>query len=131
MNLRILLISLITIHHSFFLLAQSAPSELERRLIRTWKLSSIDQGENNSQADQATNDFVLIINSDHTVKQGMNPDGLISGRWSVKEKEMMLVINDDVMNQQYKMKIVLLTNDELILQDPSNNSQLKIHYHAK
>jgi len=135
MNLRIILIVLLTIPYSLFpvrySLSQSLPGELDRRLTKTWKLTSLEQEGKAAQPDQSQNDFVLIINSDHTVKQGMYPDGLIGGTWSVNEKEMLLTIKDETMNQQYKIKIVLLTADELILQDLTNTSALKIHYSAK
>ena len=81
--------------------------------------------------NEALGDFVMILNPDHTAKQGMSPDGLIGGKWSVNEKTMTLTIKDDVTNQEYKMKITSLTTDELVLQDPSGNASALIHYRAK
>ena len=73
----------------------------------------------------------MIINPDHTVKQGMSPDGLIEGKWSANEKTMMLLIKDNVTGQDYKMKINSVSTDELVLQDPSSNPAVFIHYRAK
>jgi len=100
------------------IVAQSPLSVLENRLCKTWKLDRTVQGDKTSSTDQALSDFVMILNPDHTAKQGMAPDGLIGGKWSVDEKTMTLTIKDDVTNQEYKMKISSLTTDELVLQDP-------------
>jgi hypothetical protein len=80
---------------------------------------------------QALGDFVMILYPDHTIKQGMSPDGLIGGKWSVDEKTMILIIKDDVTNQEYKMKITSFTPDELVLQDTSGSASALIHYRAK
>jgi hypothetical protein len=89
------------------------------------------EAEKFNAPNQVLSDFVMILNPDHTAKQGMSPDGLIGGTWSVDEKTMVLVIKDDVTRQEYKMKITSLTPDELVLQDPSGNSAALIHYRAK
>jgi len=82
-------------------------------------------------ADMALNDFVMIINSDHSVKQGMSPDGLIAGTWTINEKAMILTIKDSVTAQEYKMKIVSITADELTLVDPAGDPAAFIYYHTK
>lgn len=89
------------------------------------------QGDKTTKADQSLSDFVMIINPDYTVKQGMSPDGLIEGKWSVDEKTMMLMIKDNVTGQDYKMKMISVAPDELVLQDPSSNPEVFIHYRAK
>ena len=113
------------------IVAQSPLSVLENRLCKTWKLDRTIQGDKTSSTDKALSDFVMILNPDHTAKQGMIPDGLIGGKWTVDEKTMMLTIKDDATNQEYKMKITSLTTDELVLQDSSSNPVSYIHYHAK
>jgi hypothetical protein len=124
----IIFLSILTFHFS---LAQSQLSVLENRLCKTWKLDRTVQGDKTSGAEQALSDFVMILTPDHIAKQGMTPDGLIGGKWSVDEKTMMLTIRDDVTNQEYKMKITSLTTDELVLQDTSGNPPSFIHYRAK
>lgn len=127
-RLFVILYSLFTIHYSH---AQSPLTVLENRLCKTWKLDRTVQGDKSSAADKSLTDFVMILNTDHTAKQGMTPDGLISGKWSVDEKSMTLTIKDDVTSQEYKMKITSLTTDELVLQDPTSNPVASIHYRAK
>jgi len=111
--------------------AQSPASVLENRLCKTWKLERMEQGSKVTTADKALNDFVMIINDDHTIKQGINPDGLISGKWSIDEKTMMLSIHDDTTGQEYKMKVTTVTQNELVLEDTASNPVLYIHYLAK
>src|SRR5947208_15866033 len=82
-------IALFTFHFS---IAQSPLSVLENRLSKTWKLESTVQGDKSTVADKSLSDFVMILSGDHIAKQGMNPDGLIGGKWSVDEKTMMLTI---------------------------------------
>jgi len=123
-----LALSLFTVQ---IIVAQSPLSVLENRLCKTWKLDRTIQGDKTSSTDKALSDFVMILNPDHTAKQGMTPDGLIGGKWTVDEKTMTLTIKDDVTNQEYKMKITSLTTDELVLQDSSSNPVSYIHYRAK
>jgi len=111
--------------------AQSALSVLENRLCKTWKIERIEQGGKITTADKSLNDFVMIINADHTVRQGMYPDAMITGKWSFDETSMMFVIKDDTTEQEYHMKVNSVTTDELILQDTSSISAVFIHYHAK
>ena len=111
--------------------AQAPPTVLENRLCKTWKLDRTEQGNKVTQADNSLNDFVMIISSDHTVKQGMNPDGLINGTWTFDEKNMMLIIKDETTGEEYKMKITSVTPTELILQDTTSTPALFIHYRAK
>jgi hypothetical protein len=124
----IFLFSFVALHAAA---AQSPASVLENRLARTWKLIRTVQGDKISGSEHSLSDFVMILNSDHTSKQGMSPDGLINGKWSVDEKTMTLTIKDDVTGQEYKMKITSLTTDELVLQDAQSNPTVYIHYHVK
>ena len=113
-----------------FTKAQASLSVLENRIARTWILDRTAQNEKLLSADSAPADFVMILNADHTSKQGMSPDGLIVSTWSVNEKKMMLTIKDNVTAQEYTMKITSLTPSELVLQDPANTAAAPIHYHA-
>ncbi len=111
--------------------AQSGRSLLEQRLCRTWKFDYLTQDGKTVKADKSLADFVIIISLDHTIKQGMYPDGLIGGKWKVDEKEMILDINDETTSQQYRMKIFSVTTDELVLQDPAAASPSFLHYRAE
>ncbi|MFI5134850.1 MAG: hypothetical protein ACHQD9_03250 [Chitinophagales bacterium] len=111
--------------------AQSTPTVLENRLCKTWKLDRTEQGSKTTPADNSLSDFVMIINSDHTVKQGMNPDGLISGTWTFDEKNMLFIVKDETTGEEYKMKVTSITTDELILEDTTSNPALFIRYSAK
>ncbi len=122
------LLSLIVFQVSF---AQTPMAVLENRLTKTWKLDRTVQNDQSQKADVSLSDFVMILNPDHTAKQGMNPDGLIAGKWSVDEKRMVLSIRDDVTAQEYKMKISALTSVELILEDTLSNPVMFIHYRSK
>src|SRR5689334_21952502 len=99
------IIFLLTLFNLHSAVAQSPASVLENRLSKTWKLSVTVQGDQSSGPDHSLSDFVMILNADHTARQGMSPDGLIGGKWNVDEKTMMLTIKDDVTNMEYKMKI--------------------------
>ena len=114
-----------------FASAQSTPTALENRLCKTWQLERFEQNGKNNTIDKSVNQFVIIINTDHTVRQGMYPDALITGKWTLDESTMMFTIKDDTTDQEYKMKVTSLTTDELILQDMSSNPTTLIHYRAK
>ncbi len=130
-QLKAALISMLLFLFAVNAIAQTSLSVLENRLSKTWNLKMIEQKGKTTKPDQGLNDFVLILKQDHSSAQGLNPDGLIPGKWSVNEKEMMLTIKDESMKQDYKMKIVSLTLTELILQDATSATPLKIYYQAK
>jgi hypothetical protein len=89
------------------------------------------QGGKESLPDNALTDFVLIIQPDHTVQQGMGPDGLIASTWTLDEKNRILTVKDNQTSSLYKMKIISVTADELVLQDESASASLTIYYTVK
>jgi hypothetical protein len=89
------------------------------------------QGNKTTSPDNALSDFVLIIKPDHTVLQGMNPDGIIKGTWSLEEENRILIVKDDETSSSYKMKIISCTADELVLQDVTSEPSLTIYYKPK
>jgi hypothetical protein len=113
--------------------AQTATGDaiLAGHLCHTWKISKIVQGGKESGPDTALSDFVLIIHPDHTVEQGMTPDGLIKGTWELDEKKRLLEIHDKETGTNYPMKILSVNGKELVLHDESANSSLTIYYSAR
>ena len=89
------------------------------------------QGEKTVMVDDVMKDFVLIIQEDNTVQQGMYPDGLIKGTWTFDEKTMMFTVKDDVTASSYPMKIISLTSSALVLQDSISSLPLTIYYKWK
>jgi hypothetical protein len=123
-----LLFFLMLARHGF---GQQALTLSEQRLCRTWKFDHIEQENRVITADKSLSDFVIIITGDHRISQGMYPEGLIRGTWTLREKDMVLLILDETTSQQYEMKIISLTTDALILQDPQAPSSVVIHYRAE
>lgn len=111
--------------------AQSPASVLTNRISKSWKMEKMMQGSKATSNDEAMGDFVLIIHPDHTVEQGMYPDGLIKGTWSIDEQKRILSIKDVETAIVYDMKIVSVSADELILEDQSSTGGLTIYYKAK
>lgn len=89
------------------------------------------QGSKATSNDEAMGDFVLIIHPDHTVEQGMYPDGLIKGTWSIDEQKRILSIKDVETAIVYDMKIISVSADKLVLEDQSSTGGLTIYYKAK
>lgn len=118
----------------FFLAADAQTSNqsvLSDRLCKTWKIEKMIQDGKTSKPDNALSDFVLIIHPDHTVQQGMNPDGLIKGSWTLDEKNRVLAVKDNETGTTYQMKVLSVSTNELVLEDQSPNSSLTIYYKAK
>lgn len=111
--------------------AQPQSSVLTNRLCKSWRMEKLVQGDKEVIADNAVGDFMLIIQHDHTVQQGMYPDGLIKATWSLDEAAMVISIKDNETNILYLMKIISVTRDELVLQDPSATDGVTIYYKAK
>lgn len=112
--------------------AQTADQALlVNRLCKTWRIEKIVQGDSAAGADNALNDFVLIIQADHTVQQGMYPDGLIKGTWTLDEKNRVFTVKDSETSSVYPMKILSITADEMVIQDQASATSLTIYYKAK
>ena len=106
-------------------------SILLNRLCKSWHMDKMVQGGKTTTTDDALKDFVLVINDDHTVKQGLNPDGLIKGTWSFDEKAMTFTVKDDMTGASYPMKINSISATELVLQDTSSATSIIIYYKLK
>jgi hypothetical protein len=120
---------------SFFFFSVSAQtlsqSVLADRLCKTWTIEKILQPGNSSGSGETASDFVLIINADHSVKQGMYPDGLINGTWTLDDENRIFTVKDNETSSVYPMKIISVTTDAMILQDQSAASSVTIYYKAK
>lgn len=94
-------------------------------------MERLEEVKKSLSTDQTVGDFVMMLHPDHTLEQGMYPDGLIRSTWEIDEQNRMLSIKDNQTGLVYKMKIVKLTSSELVLQDQSVDSGLTIYYTAK
>jgi hypothetical protein len=100
------------------------------RLCKNWGLIKIEDGTKTQVADEAQKEYRLIFNKDNTVQQGLAPDGLIPGSWKLDETNSFITIIDKSTKTSYKMKIMKLTTDELILQQVEESRTLIIYYKA-
>lgn len=100
------------------------------RLCKNWGLIKIEDGTKTQVADEAQKEYRLIFNKDYTVQQGLAPDGLIPGSWKLDESNSFITITDKSTKTSYKMKILKLTTDELILQQAEDTRTLIIYYKA-
>ena len=105
-------------------------SVLEDRLCKSWGLVKIEDGTKTQNADDAQKDYRIIFNQDHTVQQGLAPDGFIPGTWTLDEAKNEVVITDKSTKVSYTMKIIKLTTDELVLQQIEDSRTLIIYYKA-
>ncbi|MBK9729752.1 MAG: hypothetical protein IPO83_00400 [Chitinophagaceae bacterium] len=113
------------------IVAQSTASVLTNRISKTWRMQNLEETNKPAANDQVAGEFILALHADYTVEQGMYPDGLIKGTWSVDEQNRMVSVRDNETGIIYKMKIVKLTDHELVLQEQSATSNLTIYYKEK
>ncbi len=112
-------------------LTSSAQNQvLMNRLCKSWNLIKINNTITKS-IETAPANFKLVIHSDHTLEQGMFPDGVIKSTWTMNEQSMTLNITDINTNLQYNLKVLRITGDELELQDNNNNEPAIIYYRAE
>jgi hypothetical protein len=62
--------------------------------------------------------------------QGLTPDGLIPGTWSLDTKTMIITVKDNKTGSSYKMRIIKISSDELILQTVDDDKALVLYYKA-
>lgn len=120
----------------FFLLfsfsshAQGTTDVMEARLCKSWGLVKIEDGTKTQVADEAQKEYRLVFNADHTVQQGLAPDGFIPGTWTIDETGSTITITDKTTKTSYKMKIIKITTDELVLQQVDDSRTMIIYYKA-
>lgn len=113
---------------SFNSKAQVNSDVMAERLCKSWGLSKIEDGTKTQIADEAQKEYRLIFNKDFTVQQGLAPDGFIPGSWTIDETGLFITITDKSTKTSYKMKIIKLTTDELVLQQNDETRTMIIYY---
>ncbi len=110
--------------------AQLTSEVMKSRLCKSWGLSKIEDETKIQIADEAQKEYRLIFKKDFTVEQGLSPDGFIPGTWSIDELGSNITITDKTTKTSYKMKIIKLTTDTLVLQQADNTRTMIIYYKA-
>ncbi len=103
---------------------------LFNRLCKSWRILKLEDNGQVQPSDNAQADYRLVFNKDSTMLQGLAPDGFIQSNWQLDEKNMLIIINDKRVNSIYHLKIIKLTNTELILQNIDDSKSLVIYYKA-
>ena len=108
--------------------AYSQTDLLQVRLVHSWKLIKMEENGVARPSDPTLTDYRLIFKSDFTVQQGLIPDGLINGTYTVDDANMIVTITDKQTKVDYKVKVIKITTDELILQDLSDKNSMLMYY---
>ncbi len=108
--------------------AQVSNSALVNRLCHEWKMVKTESDGKILSQPSGPIDFRLIIKTDSSLQQGLYPEGLIPSRWLLDENKMILTIIDDKTSMKYLMKIIRVSNTELILQDSNDGELVSIFY---
>ncbi|MEP7127871.1 MAG: hypothetical protein ABI729_03345, partial [Chitinophagales bacterium] len=77
------------------IVAQSTASVLTNRISKTWRMQKLEETSKAATNDQVAGEFILALHADYTVEQGMYPDGLIKGTWSVDEQNRIVSVRDN------------------------------------
>ena len=88
-------------------------------------------GNKVTAGDQGEGAFLLILHADHTIEQGLFPDGMIKGTWTVDEEKRLLSIKDTETSVVYQMKVISISAGELILQASEDPNGTTIYYKAR
>ena len=115
---------------SFSSKAQGTTDVTSARLCKSWGLVKIEDGTKTQVADEAQKEYRLVFNADHSVQQGLAPDGFIPGTWTIDEAGTTITITDKTTKTSYKMKIIKITTDELVLQQIDDTRTMIIYYKA-
>ncbi len=107
-----------------------AQTPLLNRLCHTWVLQKMDDGSGKSNPDLSQQDFRLILYSNFTCKQGLQPDGFITSAWQLDETHMNITISDvgAKATHVFVLKILKITEDELSLQQAASDGGLIMTY---
>lgn len=108
-------------------LAQAQNEVMLNRLCKFWSLTKIVNQETN-KTEEAPPGFKMIIRSDHTLSQGLFPDGVINSTWELNDQTMILTIIDVKTKFVSKLKVLRITPDELQLQESSSDAPVILYY---
>ncbi len=111
--------------------AQVSPPVLKERISKTWQMEKLVLGNKVTSGEQGEGAFLLILHADHKVEQGLYPDGLIKGTWSVDEEKRLLSIMDNETAVVYRMRVITVTDEELVLQEYDGGNGATIYYKAR
>lgn len=111
--------------------AQVSPPVLDERISKTWMMEKLVMGNKVTAGDQGEGAFLLILHPDHTIEQGLFPDGMIKGTWSIDEAKRLLSIKDTETAVVYQMKVISVSAGELILQAAEDPNGTTIYYKAR
>lgn len=104
------------------------PDPLFNRLCKSWRIVKIEDNGQAQQSDAVQADYRLVFNADSTMLQGLAPDGFIQSRWKLDEKNMIINISDNQTKSLYHLRIIKITNEELIIQNLDESRSLIIYY---
>lgn len=93
-------------------------------------MDKLMQGNQVIQSGQSAGMFMITFHHDHTMEQGLYPDGLIRSTWTADDANRIIAISDLETGVVYKMKVLVISTDQLVLQDASNPGGITIYYSA-
>jgi hypothetical protein len=102
---------------------------LKNMLCTKWVQDRIEDNGAMVPHDNDASEFDLIFNDDGTVQQGMSPDGYISGTWTADADQMIITISDPSVNTSNPLKIIRITQDQLMVQCMEGGHLLTMYYH--
>jgi len=102
---------------------------LKNMLCKKWVLDKLEDNGAVVPRDADAAEFDMIFNQDGTVQQGMFPDGLITGNWVAHDDKMTVDISDISVSTSYSVKILRLSEGQLIVQYPEGSHLLTMYYH--
>jgi len=124
-------IFLLLITQPYASVAQVSSAVLSERISKTWKMEKLVMGNKVTAGEQGEGAFLLILHADHTIEQGLFPDGMIKGTWTVDEEKRLLSIKDTETSVVYQMKVISISAGELILQTSEDPNGTTIYYKAR
>lgn len=105
------------------------PTPLKNMLCHNWILDKLEDNGAVVPRDADAAEFDLIFTQDGTVQQGMGPDGLISGNYVPHDDSLTVSISDISVNTSYSLKILRISQDQLIVEYPEGTHLLTMYYH--
>ncbi len=121
-------VTILTVAFLFLAFYSQAQNQVVlNRLCKSWRLTKIINQSTNT-SEEAPQNFKMIIRSDHTLSQGMFPDGVIHSTWQLNEQTMVFTITDVKTKFISQLKVMRITSDELQLQESSSDMPVILYY---
>lgn len=112
--------------------AQTILPDASRAMIcHSWRLQMMEVNGVKQPPEYIQSTYLIQFDTNHTLQQGIPPDGMIHAKWSWDLNQNIITITDSATSRVYHAKILQLTPHDLTLQDLDDKERSLLFYYKR